>query len=108
RWTEQRTACDPRGTSHAPEIGAGVRPSPPHMVPGVVPHAMPFRTDARQDTGISGSVPADAEEGGLRPGMRQFVQYPGRHLRDRTIVEGQIEHPLLGRYAPGEAGQKPL
>src|SRR5690606_37759598 len=54
------------------------------------------------------NIVAYAEKTGLCVVVSQCVQHPGGHLRNRTVVKGQVQN-LVGRgHPPGKAGKQAL
>ena len=77
----------------------GVR-EPSDVVVGVIADAMPLVDDTLVELGILTRIVAHHEEGGLDAIALQHVEYPGRGLRNRPVVEGQIDGLLVTVHTP--------
>ena len=70
------------------------------VVVGVIADAMTLVNDTLMELGILTRIVAHHKEGSLDAIALQHIEYPGRRLRNRPVVEGQIDGLLVTVHTP--------
>ena len=73
---------------------------PLNVIVGMVAHLMAFSEDAFIEFGVFAHVVAHHEEGGFDIELLQRVEDEGCGLRDRAVIEGQIDCLLVTVHSP--------
>ena len=78
-----------------------------NMVVGMIPNGMTTPTHLLKQFGITMGIVAHHEECCLCPELVEDIENIRRSLRDGTVVESQIDHPLIRIHPPYGMGINP-